>query len=258
LTRATTPATQRDAVYFSPNSDGNLNFRKRGIESRTVSQYYAPRHHRRLRQGSPFCLRMDMAHRYRGHHQKGVARGKFIDLIGQQFGDLLVLRLKQRAPIKWECQCVCGNIVCVITADLRKLHTRSCGCLQRKAVILSNTTHGQTHTLPFKLWLRAKRRAKDSNAEFSITPFDVKDVWPTDNKCPILGITLECNPSGKSGPQRQSPSLDRIDSTKGYVKGNIAVISYHANLLKSNESNPAVFEALARWLRGTRVKAVGV
>lgn len=31
-----------------------------------------------------------------------------------------------------------------------------------------------------------------------------------------------------------SPSLDRIDSSKGYVKGNVRVISARANMLKNN------------------------
>jgi hypothetical protein len=200
---------------------------------------------------APFYLRMNMVLR------KGIPRGKYIDLTGQQFERLLVLRLKQRAPIKWECQCACGSIVIARTGDLRKKHTRSCGCLQRETAGRGKSYHGLSNTPSWNLWNRAKRRASAHNVEFSITPFDVKDIWPLDNKCPILGIVLECNPNGKQGPQRQSPSLDRIESTRGYVKGNIAVISYHANLLKSSESNPMVFEAIAKWLRGARIK-VGI
>lgn len=48
--------------------------------------------------------------------------------------------------------------------------------------------------------------------------------------CPVLGIKLV--PGGQI--KDHSPSLDRIDNTKGYVKGNVHVISDRANRLKSD------------------------
>jgi hypothetical protein len=45
-----------------------------------------------------------------------------------------------------------------------------------------------------------------------------------------------------------SPSLDRIDPKKGYVKGNVAVISYKANRIKQ-DATPEELEAVASWLR---------
>jgi len=46
-----------------------------------------------------------------------------------------------------------------------------------------------------------------------------------------------------------SPSLDRIDNTKGYVKGNVAVICYRANWLKNN-ANVKEIEAILRYMKG--------
>jgi hypothetical protein len=46
-----------------------------------------------------------------------------------------------------------------------------------------------------------------------------------------LGLKLE---QGNGKSTASSPSLDRIDSSKGYVKGNVRVISHRANLLKNN------------------------
>lgn len=51
--------------------------------------------------------------------------------------------------------------------------------------------------------------------------------------CPILGIKLQ---PGSLKQQDNSPSLDRIDSTKGYVKGNVEVISFRANMVKGSSS----------------------
>lgn len=80
-----------------------------------------------------------------------------------------------------------------------------------------------------KLLLKnARRRAKQKNMEFSITPDDVK----MPEFCPILGIRLESAFGGKA--LDNSPSLDRIDSNLGYVPGNVWIISFRANTIKNN------------------------
>ena len=63
--------------------------------------------------------------------------------------------------------------------------------------------------------------------------------------CPLLGLSLRLN-TGVVG--HDSPSIDRIDSTRGYVPGNVWVISHRANTLKSN-ATIAELEMLVRNLR---------
>jgi len=109
----------------------------------------------------------------------------------------------------------------------------------------------------FVLYESARANARKCRVPFSLTVAYVKSIWPLDGKCPILGIPLERR-VGHPGPQRQSPSLDRLEPSKGYVPGNVAVISYKANLLKNNETDPAVFERLAAWLRKQQEVANGV
>ena len=76
----------------------------------------------------------------------------------------------------------------------------------------------------------SRRRAKEKGWEFNIDESDI--IIPT--HCPILGIELI---SGGMGAQTfNSPSLDRIDSSKGYIKGNVRVISLRANMMK-NDAN---------------------
>ena len=55
-------------------------------------------------------------------------------------------------------------------------------------------------------------------------------------KCPVFGIPLVSTGVRGSGPRFNSPTLDRIDSAKGYTPGNVWVISHRANSLKSNAS----------------------
>jgi hypothetical protein len=73
----------------------------------------------------------------------------------------------------------------------------------------------------------ARSRAKQMGLDFDITAADVS--VPT--QCPVLGLRLEFGDGVKTDA---SPSIDRIDSSKGYTKDNIWVISWKANRLKSN------------------------
>lgn len=98
----------------------------------------------------------------------------------------------------------------------------------------------ETH-LADVLFIKAKSRAKSRGLEFTIEPSDI--VIPA--VCPVLGIPLQ---PGEKKMHDNSPSLDRFDSTKGYVKGNVAVISHRANTLKNNATADEL-EAIARWMR---------
>ena len=76
-----------------------------------------------------------------------------------------------------------------------------------------------------EMFYGAKTRAKGSGLDFNITIDDI--VIP--DICPIFNIPLF---RGKGSSSGNSPSLDRRDNSKGYVKGNICVISNRANSLK--------------------------
>jgi hypothetical protein len=70
----------------------------------------------------------------------------------------------------------------------------------------------------------------------------VESIWPADNMCPYLGVQME---RGVSNACRTSPTLDRIDPAKGYVEGNVQVISQMANAMKQ-DATPAQLVAFAR------------
>lgn len=72
----------------------------------------------------------------------------------------------------------------------------------------------------------ARARAKRKGWEFTISLNDV--VIP--ERCPVLGIKLFRG----SVRANNSPTIDRIDNSKGYIKGNVIVVSWRANNLKSD------------------------
>lgn len=75
----------------------------------------------------------------------------------------------------------------------------------------------------------ARGRAKAFGVPFSLSVDDVQ----IPERCPVLGFPLvldrRCD---------QSPSLDRVEREKGYVKGNVVVVSARANRIKSDATIP--------------------
>jgi hypothetical protein len=92
------------------------------------------------------------------------------------------------------------------------------------------------------LYNRLKQSAKKRDIEFNLSLNDLNDLgFPL--TCPILGIVLQHN---TGSPKDNSYSIDRIDSSKGYVPGNIVVISFRANRIK-NDSTLSELKSLVEY-----------
>lgn len=107
-----------------------------------------------------------------------------------------------------------------------------------------NSTRVKSMSPEDRMYRRAKMRCKENGRDSTITIDDI--IIPT--HCPILGIELKvCK--GQSGGAKNSPSLDRIDCSKGYVPGNVWVISRLANQMKAN-ANEEELQLFAKWVSG--------
>lgn len=94
---------------------------------------------------------------------------------------------------------------------------------------------------PVKWLLKAaRRRARASGILFDITEADV--TYPIDGICPVFNV-----PMVRRTPY--APSLDRLDNSKGYIRGNVAIISWRANHLKS-DGNLSEHRQLTEWMLG--------
>lgn len=91
----------------------------------------------------------------------------------------------------------------------------------------------------------AKHRAKKQGVPFDIEKSDL--VIP--ELCPVLGMPLVCN-AGTGNAKQNSPSLDKIVPELGYTKGNIQIISYLANAMKS-DATPEQLILFAEWVLET-------
>ena len=103
--------------------------------------------------------------------------------------------------------------------------------------------HNNDNSLKLCLLRAAKQRARIKGLDFNI---DITDI-NLPNKCPLLDIPLN---SFYGKATDNSYSIDRIDSSKGYVKGNVWVTSKRANTLKGN----ATLEELELLVKNLRKK----
>lgn len=91
------------------------------------------------------------------------------------------------------------------------------------------------------LWYVARTRSRQNGTEFTIS----KDDITIPKVCPILGLVL----TKGNGYLHNAMSLDRVDNTKGYVPGNVRVISRKANIMKSDLTIETL-EQIIKYIKG--------
>jgi hypothetical protein len=135
-------------------------------------------------------------------------------VVGETFYKLSVLNQETHGKhLMLYVKCECGTEKWVRHASVvKKKDIKSCGCWK------DNWDRKRGWDARSSMLSRAKYRAKQKGLDFNITKEDI--VIP--DICPLLGTPMK------------SPSLDRIIPEKGYIKGNVWVISNRANTLKND------------------------
>lgn len=139
-----------------------------------------------------------------------------------------------------ECVCECGSTIIVPARYLRSGHKKSCGCIQ----FPSNNKHPSWKgcgKVSSSTWTSIKYSAKNRSREieFSITIEYVSDLFDKQQeKCAITGIPIQFTYKNARhvGFEHNTASLDRIDSTKGYIEGNVQWVHKNINLMKMHLS----------------------
>jgi hypothetical protein len=194
------------------------------------------------------------------------------DLTGLVFNDLTAVRSIEHTKgsgNKWLWKCVCGAEVELYVNRVKKGHDLSCGCRRHRGkdskkvckhcgeISYRKNRHGNFASVcqkcynkqcnsfktrnPKKFMVQcAKVRASKANVPFSITDED----FEIPEFCPVLGVKLE---SGTKKYHDASPSLDRVVPSKGYVPGNVVVMSFRANRIKGDASREEL-QTVLDWL----------
>lgn len=100
------------------------------------------------------------------------------------------------------------------------------------------------HTDVFLVQL-ARRRSREDGTPFNIV---AEDIFIPEY-CPALGIKLE---KGNGKIHDASATIDRLKPELGYIKGNVAVISYKANRMRNNGTAEEL-RKIADWMDAQNV-----
>ena len=193
---------------------------------------------------------------------------KRLDLAGKVFGRWTVLGPAKRTyQTMWRCECACGVERDVSGINLTTGHSISCGCFREenrpnlcKNRDFTGTKNPKAQKSISKngewvpstsVWYKRasgiyySARKKKVPLGFKSVPelaLYIKGI--AGDICPVFGVPFELS---KKGFHDWSPSIDKIDPIKGYVKGNIQVISVKANCMK-RDASPEQLVQFANWI----------
>ena len=99
--------------------------------------------------------------------------------------------------------------------------------------------------------LKARAASKSRtgrNMEFDLTPEYIQDLFDKSNGCcAITGISFDMELGKHRNRNPYRPSVDRIDSTKGYIKDNIQIVLSIVNTLRLDYSNDVIHTVIKEW-----------
>lgn len=188
--------------------------------------------------------------------------GKFIDLTGQRFEKLKVIKkdgVDKYGNVKWFCECECGEKIIVNGHSLRSKNTKSCGCSQRERTSDSSVKHGMFGTKLYRAWAHAKERCYNPNTknykDYGGRGIKMCDEWKNDSN---KFIKWALNNGFDSNSYGDDCTLDRIDVNGDYCPENCRWVNKREQMNNTRTNHYLTYKGetktLAQWSRELGIK----
>ena len=163
---------------------------------------------------------------------------KFVDLTGQRFGRLTVIKRVENngEKVMWLCRCDCGNETTVFSGYLRNGDTKSCGCLSKDKLRERRFKHGESRkTRLYNIWIHIKHRTSGkANEKRTKKWYTDKNIKMCEEWSDFRNFRDWANENGYD----DSLTIDRIDGNKGYSPENCRWVDWKTQTRnKSNNIN---------------------
>lgn len=148
-----------------------------------------------------------------------MATARYLDLTGQRYGRLTVVRLASdrtsEGKARWMCRCDCGAPTTVDARNLRSGSITSCGCFRRERMEDLTATHRLSNTPEHRTWVGMRARCRNPNLRifqnYGGRGITVCQRWDESFEAFVADMGLR--------PSRRH-SLDRIDNDGNYEPSN--------------------------------------
>lgn len=175
-------------------------------------------------------------------------RGNHEDYTGKTIGNIYFIepifpekRIGGGKHVQWKCRCLlCQEEFTIESHSISKSINKSCGKCARK---LSRKNKYITGLVYQNIKSGAIKRKK----EFNLTKDYLSDLYlKQDKKCALTGLDIKLSETAKEHQTGYTTaSLDRIDSSKGYVEGNVQWVHKRINIMKWTDNE----EEFIDWCR---------
>lgn len=173
-----------------------------------------------------------------------------LKLRGMRFGKLVAINPTDKRvgkAIVWKCKCDCGNDAYVLSYNLYRLNTQSCGCLNKSAAMAvghANSKDKRYNPAINRLYGRYYKNCISTGRDFNLSKEDFVSI-----------VTKDCNYCGIPPMQVANSSdkivsflyngIDRVDSSKGYSLDNCVPCCKICNFAKKDMD----LDSFMAWIR---------